>query len=359
MKISDQDLVPRGTGRAIKQNAAIAVLLVAAAGGAQTASCQESVLINPGARSIGLGGAFAAIADDATAAFANPSGLVQILRPEISVELRGTVSISGIGAPFGDEAAVSGLGFFSFVYPARRWALALYSHQLASLDLILVDVHPFNSELTVTSYSTAAAFKVSEKLSIGGGVSYFNADRGSSNFAAGISDSDWGINAGLLWNAAANWRFAGFYRQGPAFKTDAGTLRSLLELPGTYGVAGAFQPKGGGLTLGFELDRVGRTARPLPFGSTTTDGGTELHFGIEYAVLTWKPVVAFRTGVWHESGGERTTYLEPDTSSTVPTHGVTHGAFGFGLAFHSFQIDLGADFSDRAVIGSVSIVYSF
>ena len=37
---------------------------------------------NPGARAMGLGGAFAALADDATAAFANPAGLVQLLEPE-------------------------------------------------------------------------------------------------------------------------------------------------------------------------------------------------------------------------------------------------------------------------------------
>ncbi len=38
---------------------------------------------DPGARSMGLGGAFVALADDATAAFANPAGLVQLLRPEV------------------------------------------------------------------------------------------------------------------------------------------------------------------------------------------------------------------------------------------------------------------------------------
>ena len=43
---------------------------------------------NPGARSLGLGGAFAALADDATAAFANPAGLVQLASLEISAELR-------------------------------------------------------------------------------------------------------------------------------------------------------------------------------------------------------------------------------------------------------------------------------
>ncbi len=43
---------------------------------------------NPGARSLGFGGAFVALADDATAAFANPAGLVQLLEPEVSIEGR-------------------------------------------------------------------------------------------------------------------------------------------------------------------------------------------------------------------------------------------------------------------------------
>jgi hypothetical protein len=34
----------------------------------------EPAMVNPGARSLGLGGAFVALADDATAAYANPAG---------------------------------------------------------------------------------------------------------------------------------------------------------------------------------------------------------------------------------------------------------------------------------------------
>src|SRR5436190_17051535 len=46
--------------------------------------------INPGAKSLALGGAFAGLADDATAAFANPAGLTQLGSAELSVELRNT-----------------------------------------------------------------------------------------------------------------------------------------------------------------------------------------------------------------------------------------------------------------------------
>lgn len=43
-----------------------------------------------GARAMGLGGAFIAVADDATAVSFNPAGLAQLLQPEISLVARGT-----------------------------------------------------------------------------------------------------------------------------------------------------------------------------------------------------------------------------------------------------------------------------
>src|SRR5438034_9398693 len=46
---------------------------------------------NPGARSLGMGGAFLGRADDASAAEANPAGLTILRKPEISVEARNYV----------------------------------------------------------------------------------------------------------------------------------------------------------------------------------------------------------------------------------------------------------------------------
>ena len=43
----------------------------------------------PGARSLGMGGTFIAIADDATAAEANPAGLVILSKPEVSAHSHG------------------------------------------------------------------------------------------------------------------------------------------------------------------------------------------------------------------------------------------------------------------------------
>jgi len=99
--------------------------------------------VNPGARALGMGGAFAAIADDPTAAQANPAGLQFVLTPQFLVEYRsldqdttvdrsslGSLSVdSGTGArnlPFLGLTAVSNpdttsdLGFIGVVVPVRR-----------------------------------------------------------------------------------------------------------------------------------------------------------------------------------------------------------------------------------------------
>src|SRR5262249_58274528 len=43
---------------------------------------------NPGARSLGMGGAFLGLADDASAAEANPAGVTILRKPEVSIEAR-------------------------------------------------------------------------------------------------------------------------------------------------------------------------------------------------------------------------------------------------------------------------------
>ena len=104
----------------------------------------------PGARSLALGGAFVGVADDATAAWANPAGLLTLTRPELSIEGRGwqfANTAVARGHAFGTATGigfdtVSGLtegtfnswtgapSFVSFVYPKERFALAAYRHQL-------------------------------------------------------------------------------------------------------------------------------------------------------------------------------------------------------------------------------------
>ncbi len=160
---------------------------------------------NPGARSLGFAGAFAALADDATAAFANPAGLVQLTRPEVSLEGRywsystpftegGRVS----GEPSGilldtiaglrtarSEVDLSGVSFLSYVYPRGDWSLAFYRHVLANFESVratqgfFVDnpvvprTDDFRSflDMEIVSYAVAGAYRVSEDFSLGIGLS--------------------------------------------------------------------------------------------------------------------------------------------------------------------------------------------
>jgi len=150
--------------------AALGLMTFAASAGAQTndeiGAGLEFDFSPPGARSLGLGGAFLALADDATAAYANPAGLLELHRPEIAIEARGaafqTRYVDGgsfNGTPTGTAATLaegsnidalpelaqssstsrtSGISFLSVVYPRRDWAVAIFRHELsrfaASID---------------------------------------------------------------------------------------------------------------------------------------------------------------------------------------------------------------------------------
>jgi long-subunit fatty acid transport protein len=269
----------------MKSQRPILVVIVAAALTAASAIAQETPstfefsFSNPGARSLGLGGAFAALADDATAAFANPAGLVQLVSPEVSAELRhwrfSTPYIVGgryDGEPTGigldttnglrtavSEEQLTGLSFLSIVYPKGNWSFAVYSHQLANFraqtdtqglfpgeDFFRAFERRWSTELDIVSYGAAGAYRVSDRFSLGIGIVYFRGwldapiewafpddidtqegifgptsylhERQLANGVMAIDDSDWGLSAGLLWGFAKRWSLGAFYRQGPEFK---------------------------------------------------------------------------------------------------------------------------------------------
>ena len=169
---------------------------------------------NPGARSMGFGGAFAALADDATAAFANPAGLVQLVSPEISIEGRhwsySTPYVSGgriWGPPTGigidttaglrtstSDEDLKGLSFLSFVYPKGRWSFAFYRHMVSNYEFegtlngLYSGPWPDTGsqrrefayhktvDLQIVSYAAAVAYEVTERLSLGLALNYIDGD---------------------------------------------------------------------------------------------------------------------------------------------------------------------------------------
>ena len=234
---------------------------------------------NPGARSMGLGGAFVALADDATAAFANPAGLVQIVRPEVSIEgrywgyatpftqrgrLTGEPTGIGVDVVEGLRSETSlndltGLSFLSFVYPKDNWSLAFYRHQLANFESLtetqglfvggstccrLVE-YRVHTDLEIVSYGLAGAYRVRDSLSLGLSLVYFEGDvsissqpflpdedevlgmfaptsylpeRQVAQTSLRVDNSDWGFTGGFLWTLSPRWKLGGFYREGPDFE---------------------------------------------------------------------------------------------------------------------------------------------
>src|SRR5215471_882181 len=131
----------------------LALLGVSSAASAITDSDVNSVIpfnfANPGARSLGMGGAFLGLADDATAAYTNPAGLTQLLEPEISVEGRHTsysvpylaggsytvdpLNTSGLKSADANSST-NNLSFMSVSFPHERWSFAFYRNETLRYD---------------------------------------------------------------------------------------------------------------------------------------------------------------------------------------------------------------------------------
>lgn len=180
----------------------------------------------PGARSLALGGAFLAMADDATAAFSNPAGLSQLWEggSEVALEYRrwnyksrfadrghefgdptgiGVDTISGIRE--GESStSVSGLSFLSVSVPASRWGFAAFRHEMANFESQFDTQGPFTGprnrisptssriDLKITNIGLAVARQIGTRLSLGADVyqSHFELESETARFWVNPSTGD-------------------------------------------------------------------------------------------------------------------------------------------------------------------------
>jgi long-subunit fatty acid transport protein len=317
----------------------------------------EPAVVNPGARSLGFGGAFVAIADDATAAYANPAGLVQLVRPEISFEAR-----SWGGDQEGSAANVSGIGFGSFVLPRQRWSLAVYGQTVTSLeyqggDLGNGGIIPILSDLTVVNAGLSAGWRVGESVSLGLGLTYlvgsFSA-LGTTVFpipemiAFDSESNQSGFIAGVLWDLSDAWSLGLAHRSGADFEFDdisPADRQVTATLPDVTAVGARWRSPGGQATVAIEVEQL-----------AGTDDRTRLHVGGEWVFLSSSPLIGLRAGLWRDPGdGARSS----PAGGLVPDEDAVHGAAGIGLAFKRFQIDLGVDVSRDITTASVSGIVVF
>jgi hypothetical protein len=200
--------------RAFATSCALALLLCGSAASAQS-SLQvpwQFDFLNPGAKSLAMGGAFAGVADDATATFANPAGLTTLSGSEVSAELRGSrvqtpflaggrlsgpligTGIDTIPGPIYRNSlnADLGAGFLAGVYLAKsyKWAIAVYRHEVVRVDQSFFSQGVFQEDaiqsvqqrdfpqsgqrtIGITAYGASGAFTPRRNLSIGGSLAVY------------------------------------------------------------------------------------------------------------------------------------------------------------------------------------------
>lgn len=376
---------------------------------------------NPGARSLGMGGAFVGRADDATAAFANPAGLTSLFSPEISGEYRNTKYTTGYTSggsyPDGLESStaknsVNNLSYLSYVHPFEKFVIAVYRHELMNFETDFntssIDLNPGNTfptangiDTSIASYGFSAAYRISENFSLGASLVYYDykmnafTDRFDDGFlestqTLGGNDNAWGATLGAIWSISDRLNLGFVYRSTPKFDTlyeifdfedGEGFAKAFdFEVPDVYGAGLSFQASEN-LTLNFDVVRVeygdiaspifdqfdseAPVSQPALGGKLRIDSGTELHFGAEF-ILPNKPI-ALRAGIWTDP--EHTIYYKGSVDGAYEkfndaifqgSDDETHLSFGIGFFFGTKgQLDLAADFSDAQDVYSISGVFRF
>lgn len=250
---------------------AVALALLAGSGAATAITNVENNagipfgFSNPGARSLGMGGAFLGLADDATAAYTNPAGLTGLgLEQQVSIEGRhqsvrtpfanggfADIGPRGIGGvDYGHASdSVTGLSFLSWVLPRDNWSLAVYRHELVNYEAsyrtnptgflvgdALFALFPYDArtDLDIVNYGVSAGFNVNDHIAIGAGLSYYDFDIGSSTarYAAEVAgdaadlvstqrqdgeDSAIGYNLGVMFRVSPALNIGLAYRSAPEF----------------------------------------------------------------------------------------------------------------------------------------------
>lgn len=205
----------------------LALLALAAAASTARAQVESPLLskvqlnvVNPGGKSLAMGGAFVSLADDPTAAFANPAGLAQLGSWEFGV--------SGKGFKF--EPRLDSANFFqeSATSPATVDSVDTYQPSKTSTDLEFASiVVPVVKDLTVAFYRAVNLRYQLDASDLAGGNyrSFFVNRRGLESISL---DEQGGLDLrNTVWGASVGARF------GPVSLGGGITLNSLkYELTG-------------------------------------------------------------------------------------------------------------------------------
>lgn len=238
---------------------------------------------NPGARALGMGGAFIGVADDATAVATNPAGLVILQRPELSGEVkfsrfRNRVKAftntpaegqAGIVHDRDFDNSVTTPSFFSLVFPTERLVTAVFVREPVNFESRFhtesvtlssgTQLFPVESSLQVTALNVGAGIglnlskdyrllpDIGGSIEFSNGVVHSNLRRFSGTSvvsAASVDGSDIGIgfNVGALWRPAKKFSLGAVFRRGPRYNMTQTTQPGGVAIPFGSGFLPLFSP---------------------------------------------------------------------------------------------------------------------
>jgi long-subunit fatty acid transport protein len=381
----------------MRRRAAVLVLLAlatAAAAQEEPRVAREgfATLVGAGARASGMGGAFTAIADDATAASWNPAGLAQLRQPEVSLVydsidtdrtsrslLRYAIDIPPLGVqsityqtetPNLASSRSSDIGFASATMPLGNSVIEISARRLAR----------FPSSIAERRFTNVTEL---------GGVVRQNQTFERSVITNGGSIDDYAISGAramkrLMIGASVGWLRGGIAETADladASPSAAYSSRTTFahELSGVHADVGILYDLGGGLTAGavyrsgFSTALRYRSSSRMVNGSTTAESETEGHSRIRWphgfslglaAKLPYRLTLAadYSRTRWSEAGVDRVdlaSFATDATGVTRPAVETLHNV-GYPYLTPALQHDTGSlRFGAETSLGTGALRWSF
>lgn len=320
----------------------------------------EFNFVPPGARATAMGGSFIALADDATAAITNPAGLLALIKPEISFELKAldhrvdrlaqTQSLSTLEpTQFGGNPVSP--SFISIVYPGHNWALGIFRHEylnfedeytlerrpipgtffefvpaVGSVD-ILGDQYGLSFALRTASLDWGVNVKF-VRMKIQNSIQRTFSDPVLGPYATNEvvlddTDSGLGFSLGFLWHLSPKFQIGGSAQFNPRmqFEDETLTVNNLISktstvtnvtnpsigIPNLIGGGFAYRPLDALVVtadvLWVQLSRIFDQASVIYQNGPnitpdlfTIDDRLEVHAGLEYVLFLGETPLALRTG---------------------------------------------------------------
>ncbi|KJU85822.1 Membrane protein involved in aromatic hydrocarbon degradation [Candidatus Magnetobacterium bavaricum] len=361
--------------------------------------------VGSGARALGMGGAFIAVADDATAASWNPAGLIQLGTPEVSIV--GSAYSRSEDNRFATEhidsvhqsVSEANLNYLSGVYPiptavfGTNMVLSVSYQHLYDFDRKWdFPNFPIGKEKTMLSYrqngrvsaiGISAAIQVIEKLSLGLTLNAYDNGLTKNSWQEKMEakEFNWGYKKkytlnGYNANLGLMWMINEHFTVGAVFKTPfnaritcessysfcaSNTYKTYerLYMPMSYGVGFAYRPIDS-VTVALDIyrthweqfthtDSYGTETSAITgnsVGESNIDPTLQVRLGLEYLLEleSYRFTVPFRAGVFYDQA--------PASNHPDDYYGFSVGTGLAGLAGGKLILDIAYQYRWGSDVGS-------